>query len=58
MKGKELYDLGMETARKIWGESRAQRVEKALASINPGFQQFVVNAFALYSRQGLDQKSI
>ena len=57
MKGKDLYELGMKTARKVWGNARAQRVEKALAGLNPGFQQFVVNAFALYSRPGLDQKT-
>ena len=57
MKGKDLYELGMETARKIWGNTRAQRVEEALADLNPGFQQLVVNAFALYSRPGLDQKT-
>ncbi len=57
MKEKDLYAVGMETARKIWGDARAERMEKALAGVNPGFQQFVVNAFALYSRPGLDQKT-
>ena len=57
MKGKDLYEQGMETARKIWGNDRAQRMEEALADLNPGFQQHVVNALALYSRPGLDQKT-
>ncbi len=57
MKEKDIYELGLETACKIWGDARAQRIEKALAGLNPGFQQYVINAFALYSRPGLDQKT-
>ena len=57
MKEKDLHKLGMEAACKIWGDARAQRVNEALAGLNPGFQQFVMNAFTLYSRPGLDQKT-
>ena len=57
MSDKDAYELGRETARKIWGEARANRVEKALGGLSPGFQQFVMSSFALYARPGLDQKT-
>ena len=57
MSEKDVYELGRETAGKIWGKERAERIDRALGGLNPGFQQFVMSSFGLYARPGLDQKT-
>lgn len=57
MDGKDLYETGLEAARKMWGKGRAERIEKSLNGLSPGYREFVIRAFNIYNRGVLDQKT-
>ncbi len=50
-------EQGRQVAKRLFGERRAMIMEESLANMSSGFQEFVLQAFCIYDRPGLDWKT-
>ena len=50
------YEQGLGVFERLWGKSRAEKVEKMLEGFSPGMRQYVIEAMSVYTNPALEPK--
>jgi 4-carboxymuconolactone decarboxylase len=57
MSERDMYEKGREIGRRIWGETRFDRMEASAQELNPRFRDLALWTWGLYSNPVVDMKT-